>query len=181
METESGQARSTVRWILETLVMVAAAFFLAQVVRAYAVAPYIVPSESMIPTMQISDRFLADRFTYRFLHSPKQGDIVIFDEPGGSRTFVKRVVAVGGQTVDVRDGAVYVNGKRLSEPYTHGATTEPGDIELPYTVPQGSVWLMGDNRPNSTDSRWFGAVPLSTVRGHAVALYWPLARAGSLE
>ena len=103
--TETSTSRGTFRWIVETVVMVVVAFFLAQGVRAYAVAPFIVPSESMVPTMQISDRFLADRFTYRFLRQPKQGDIVIFDEPGGSRTFVKRVIATQGQKVDVRDGA----------------------------------------------------------------------------
>jgi signal peptidase I len=183
MMEQSGtpKSRSTVRWVLETLLMVAAAFFLAQAIRAYAVAPFIVPSESMVPTMQISDRFLADRFTYRLLREPKQGDIVIFDEPGGTRTFVKRVIATAGQEVDVRDGAVYVDGKRLAEPYTHGAPSDPGSIELPIKVPAGHVWLMGDNRTNSTDSRWFGPVPLSTVRGHAIALYWPLSRVGALH
>lgn len=178
---ENTTGRGTLRWVIETLAMVAVAFFLAQAVRAYAVAPFIVPSESMVPTMKISDRFLADRFTYRFLHQPKQGDIVIFDEPGGSRTFVKRVIAVAGQQVDVHDGAVWVDGTRLTEPYTHGVQTEPGSVELPITVPPGYVWVMGDNRTNSTDSRWFGPIPLSTVRGHAVVLYWPLARAGALH
>jgi signal peptidase I len=179
--SDTSASRGTVRWIIETLAMVAVAFFLAQAVRAYAVAPFIVPSESMVPTMRVSDRFLADRFTYRFLHQPKPGDIVIFDEPGGKRTFVKRVIATGGQTVDVHDGHVYVDGKRLNEPYTHGANSQPGDIGLPIKIPAGSVWLMGDNRTNSTDSRWFGPVPLSTVRGHAVVLYWPLSRAGALH
>ena len=161
--------------------MVAAAFFIAQAVRAYAVAPFIVPSESMVPTMKISDRFLADRFTYRFVRRPKSGDIVVFDEPGGKRTFVKRVIATSGQRVDVHDGAVYVEGKRLDEPYTHGLPTDPGSVALPIVVPAGDVWLMGDNRTNSTDSRWFGPVPVATVRGHAVALYWPLTRAGALH
>ena len=174
-------SRGTARWVAETLVMVAIAFFVAQAVRAYAVAPFIVPSESMVPTMKISDRFLADRFTYRFVREPKPGDIVVFDEPGGKRTFVKRVIATAGQQVDVRDGSVYVDGRRLDEPYTHGVPTDPGSIDLPTTVPEGQVWLMGDNRTNSTDSRWFGTVPLSTVRGHAVALYWPLSRVGALH
>ncbi len=177
----SSASRGTLRWVVETVLMVVVAFFLAQAVRAYAVAPYVVPSESMVPTMQISDRFLADRFTYRFLRQPKAGDIVIFDEPGGKRTFVKRVIATEGQQIDVREGAVYINGKPLVEPYTHGLPTELGSVELPLVVPKGYVWLMGDNRTNSTDSRWFGAVPLSTVRGHAVALYWPAARAGALH
>jgi signal peptidase I len=174
-------SRGTTRWVLETLVMVAVAFFLAQAIRAYAVAPFIVPSESMVPTMKISDRFLADRFTYRFVRQPTRGDIVIFDEPEGKRTFVKRVIATEGQQVDIRDGAVYVDGRRIAEPYVHGANTETGSIEMPFTVPKGYVWLMGDNRTNSTDSRWFGPVPLSTVRGHAFALYWPLSRAGALH
>lgn len=174
------KSRGTARWVVETLLMVAAAFFLAQAIRAYAVAPFIVPSESMVPTMQISDRFLADRFTYH-LRDPRQGDIVIFDEPGGKRTFVKRVIATAGQEVDVHDGAVYVDGKRLAEPYTHGAPSDPGSIDLPIKVPAGHVWLMGDNRTNSTDSRWFGPVRLAAVRGHAIALYWPLSRVGTLH
>lgn len=177
----SSDARGTIRWVAETAIMIVAAFFLAQVVRAYAVAPFVVPSESMVPTMKVSDRFLADRFTYRFIRQPQRGDIVIFDEPGGKRTLVKRVIATEGQRVDVRDGGVYVDGRRLSEPYTHGLTTERGSVSLPLVIPRGYVWVMGDNRTNSTDSRWFGPIALSTVRGHAFALYWPLAHAGALH
>ena len=137
-QNDGGTNRGTVRWIVETVLMVAVAFFLAQGVRAYAVAPFIVPSESMVPTMQISDRFLADRFTYRFVRQPKPGDIVIFDEPGGKRTFVKRVIATAGQEVDVRDGGVYVDGKRLSEPYTHGQPSDPEASNCPWSCPKAT-------------------------------------------
>ncbi len=180
-DENSSEKRGGLRWVLETLAMIVAAFFLAQVVRAYAVAPFVVPSESMVPTMRVSDRFLADRFTYRFIRQPQRGDIVIFDEPGGNRTLVKRVIATEGQRVDVRDGAVYVDGKRLIEPYTHGLPSDAGTVAVPVIVPKGCVWVMGDNRTNSTDSRWFGPIPVSTIRGHAFALYWPLAHAGALH
>ena len=98
---------------------------------------------------------------------------------------IKRVIAVGGQTVDLRDGAVYVDGEKLDEPYTEGKQSKPlsnsNGITYPYKVPEGEIWVMGDNRTNSLDSRVFGSVPVENVTGHAFWRYWPLSSFGSLE
>jgi signal peptidase I len=102
------------------------------------------------------------------------------------RILIKRVIATGGQTVDLRDGRVYVDDVLQNEPYTHG---EPSlalrsylfeEITYPYTVPPGGLWVMGDNRTNSQDSRYFGAIPESSVTGKALFIYWPLTDIGLL-
>jgi signal peptidase I len=94
---------------------------------------------------------------------------------------IKRVIAVEGQTVDVHDDGVFVDGRRLTEPYVYGKPTTPGSVPLPVVVSPGQVWLMGDNRPNSGDSRYFGPLPLDTVRGRAFWTYWPLGAFGRLD
>jgi signal peptidase I len=168
------------RWLGELVLMVALAFLLASGIRAYVIQPYVIPSSSMEPTIEISDRVLANKFIYRF-DEPQRGDIVVLDDPTGTvQTLIKRVIATGGQTVDLQDGKVVVDGQVLAEPYTHGQPSEPMVVEMPYLVPEDSVWLMGDNRTNSADSRVFGAVPLSEVRGKAMFTFWPLDRLGGL-
>lgn len=170
------------RWLLETAFLVLAAFALAQGIKAFVVQPFVIPTGSMRPTILEQDRVLAEKMTYRFSREPEQGDIVVFDDPMGQHPqLIKRVIAVAGQTVDVQDNRVLVDGKTIDEPYTHGKPTTPGTVELPVTVPEGYVWLMGDNRPNSGDSRFFGARPVSTVRGRAMWTYWPLDRFGVLK
>lgn len=168
------------RWLAELVLMVALAFLLASGIRTFIVQPYVVPTGSMIPTIEIQDRIIASKFIYRF-DEPKPGDIVVLDDPTGTvDTLVKRVIAVGGQTVDLQGGFVVVDGVVLDEPYTHGLPSEPMTQPMPYVVPEGFVWLMGDNRTNSADSRVFGAVPLSDIRGKAFVCYWPIDRMGAL-
>lgn len=168
------------RWLGELVLMVALAFLLASGIRAWVIQPYVIPSSSMEPTIEISDRVLANKFIYRF-REPEVGDIVVLDDPTGTvQTLIKRVVATGGQTVDLVDGQVMVDGVAIDEPYTYGKPSEPMVVEMPYEVPENSVWLMGDNRTNSADSRVFGAVPLSEVRGQAFCTFWPLDRMGGL-
>lgn len=170
------------RWLLETAFLVLAAFALAQGIKAFIVQPFVIPTGSMRPTILEQDRVLAEKITYRFARDPQRGDIVVFDDPLGQHPqLIKRVIAVAGQTVDVKDDRVLVDGKPIAEPYTYGKPTTPGTVELPVTVPDGYVWLMGDNRPNSGDSRFFGARPVSTVRGRAMWTYWPLNRFGALK
>lgn len=171
---------SFARWLAELILMVALAFLIATGVRTYVIQPYVIPSGSMIPTLEIGDRIIANKFIYRF-EDPKPGDIVVFDDPTHTvTTLIKRVIAVGGQTVTLEDGHVVVDGKTLVEPYTHGLPSGPLTQKLPYQVPPGYVWLMGDNRPNSADSRYFGAVPLSKIRGQAFVRFWPISRFGAL-
>lgn len=178
------EQQSLLRWMVETALLVLLAFALAQGVKTFIVQPFTIPSGSMIPTIEEGDYVLAEKLSLRFSGGPEQGDIVVFDDPGGDKPqLIKRVIAVAGQTVDVRDGGVYVDGKRLDEPYTHGKPTthEPGMIRMPVTVPDGFVWMMGDNRPNSGDSRYFGPVPVDSVHGRAFWTYWPVGRFGKLE
>lgn len=171
---------SAARWFGELLVMIALAFVLAAGIRTFVVQPYVIPSGSMEPTIEIEDRVLANKFIYRF-GDPQPGDIVVLDDPTGTvPTLIKRVIAVGGQTVELRDGRVVVDGIVLDEPYTHGQPSEPMVQSFPYQVPEDAVWLMGDNRTNSADSRVFGAVSLDEVRGKAFLTFWPIDRFGTL-
>lgn len=165
---------SFVRWVGELLVLVAIAFVLAQGVKTYLVQPFVIPSGSMIPTLQVGDMVLVNKFAYRF-GEPNVGDVVVFIAPHTTKTdYIKRVVAVGGQTVSVSGGKLVVDGHKTDEDYTHGQETLPGSWQLPVRIPDGQVFLMGDNRTNSTDSRWFGPQPVSRVLGKAILVYWPL-------
>ena len=160
--------------------MVVLAFILAAGIRTFVVQPYVIPSGSMIPTIELWDRVIANKFIYRF-NDPEAGDVVVLDDPTGTvPTLIKRVVAVGGQTVDLVDGVVVVDGVSLVEPYTYGKPSYPQTQPMPYTVPEDSIWVMGDNRTDSQDSRYFGAVPVSEVRGKAFFRFWPIDRVGAL-
>lgn len=176
------QESSFGRWLIETVILVALAFAVAQGIKAFVVQPFVIPTGSMIPTIEIGDRVLADKMVYRFFRSPEVGDIVVFDDPTGQHPqLIKRVIAVAGQTVDIADGAIVVDGVAIDEPYIHGKQNLPGTVQLPVTVGEGEVWLMGDNRPASGDSRFFGPQPVANVRGRAFWTYWPVSRFGALK
>jgi signal peptidase I len=182
-EATTAEARgpSAGRQIVEFIATLVIAFLVAQAVRTWVIQPFVVPTGSMLPTIQLSDQVLANKFVYRF-GSPVRGDIVVLDDPTGQvGTLIKRVIGTGGQTVDIRDGKVWIDGAALVEPYTHGQPNELGPLPMPYKIPANSVWVMGDNRTQSQDSRWFGAIPLSSVHGKAFFVYWPLARIGALR
>jgi signal peptidase I len=175
------QSPSLIRQILELIVTVAIAYALAQVVRLYIAEGYRTPTASMVPTIQTEDFTAFSKLSYRF-GSPQPGDIVTLDDPYGVLPMMmKRVIAVGGQTVDMRDGKVWVDGTALDESFTHGLPSLPGSVKLPITIPVGYVWVMGDNRTNSKDSRWFGPVPVSTLHAKALFRYWPVDRWGIPE
>ncbi len=179
---ESGSETSFARWLVETALLVLLAFALAQGIKAFIVQPFVIPTGSMRPTIMEEDRVLAEKISYRFIRDPQVGDIVVFDDPMSQHPqLIKRVIATAGQTVDIRDDVVYIDGEPLDEPYVHGKPTVQGTVPLPVTVPEGQVWLMGDNRPNSGDSRFFGPRPVSTVRGRAFWTYWPPTRFGALR
>ena len=168
----------------EFVIVVAVAIALAWFITNFVVKPYEIPSESMEDTIMTGDRVLSERISYLGT-SPAQGDIVTFtDVEDSSRVLIKRVIAVAGQQVDLKDGSVYVDGSKLDEPYTDDKQSLPlasgHDVSYPYTVPEGYIWVMGDNRTNSSDSRYFGAVPIANVTGHAFFRYWPLERIGPL-
>lgn len=173
---------STVRWVIETIGLLLLALLLAQGIKTFLVQPYIVPTGSMIPTIQIGDRILANKLVYWTGTEPAPGDVVVLDDPTGQfDMLVKRVVATGGQTIDLVDGSVVVDGEVAMEPYTHGLPSEPQVQSFPYEIPDGEVWVMGDNRTNSADSRSFGSVPAETIRGRGFWTYWPIDRFGALK
>ncbi|MDR1774885.1 MAG: signal peptidase I [Actinomycetes bacterium] len=193
MTTETVKAapkQSFGRWLIETIILVAIAFALSLFIRYFLIEPYRVPSGSMLPTIQLQDRLLANKLVFKVGGKPKYKDIVVFDDPTGEYpNLIKRVIAVGGQTVDINDsGAVTVDGVTLDEPYTYGKPSYPlpqasgiAAITYPYTIPDDCIWVMGDNRTNSGDSRVFGPVPLKSVRGRAFLTYWPLKNFGTLK
>jgi signal peptidase I len=162
------------RWSIETALLVVAAFAIAMAVQATVAEAFEVPTPSMAPTIQEHDRIIAEKISHHF-RAPQPGDVVVFGNPlGGKIPFVKRVIATEGQTVDVHDGAVWVDGNRLDEPFTHGLPDLPGTVTLPVRVPPNHIWVMGDNRTNSKDSRYFGAIPVDSIIARGIAVYWPL-------
>ncbi len=165
-------------WIITIICTVIAVVL----IRTFVGEVYLVPSGSMLQTVHEQDRLLGEKISYHF-RTPQKGDVITFNDPSGTgHTLLKRVIATEGQTVDLRDGKVVVDGKELQEPYTSGKPSEPienqgigpnGRISYPFVVPKGQLWVMGDNRTNSLDSRYFGAVPISQVSSHAVWTIWP--------
>lgn len=189
MSTDDNE-QSFGRWLIETVLLVLLALILAQGIKAFILQPFVIPSGSMIPTIQEKDRVLAEKISYRFFGAPEKGDIVVFDNPttdpmerAAAPILIKRLIAVGGQTVDLRQGVVYVDDVALVEPYTHGLPSDPLNpaIAYPFRIPADSYWMMGDNRTNSGDSRQFGPVPKAAVLGRAFWTYWPPKAFGTLR
>ncbi len=146
-------------------------------IRSFVVEPFVVPTGSMESTIEIGDQILAQKVSLELGQPVNQGDIVVFHNPDATSehdVLVKRVIATAGQKVDLQDGKVVVDGQALDEDYTTGmswplSVQAPGaQVTYPYTVPDGCVWVMGDNRENSADSRYFG--PVSRADMIAVAL-----------
>lgn len=183
-----GSSASWKRTLLGVFVMAAAVFAIAILLRTFLFVPYEIPSKSMQDTIMPGDMVFSEKVTY-YMRQPERGDIVTFTDPEvPTRTLIKRVIATGGQTVDLVNGAVVVDGEVLDEPYTQGKPSYPlsrtavnTDVSYPYTVPEGSVWVMGDNRTESQDSRYFGAIPVSSISGRASLVYWPFSSFGLLS
>lgn len=150
-------------------------------VRAFVVERFVIPTGSMLPTIQLDDVVLCEKVSYRFSGGPAAGDIIAFDDPTGSGyVLAKRVIATEGQEVDVRDGKTYVDG--VEDPYAHGATMpQAKHVSYPLRVPEGKLWVMGDNRENSKDSRTFGVVDKSRVIGRFVFRVVPLSSFGPVS
>ncbi|WP_203661180.1 signal peptidase I [Actinocatenispora rupis] len=179
------------------VILVVVAVLVAVVVRTFVAASFYIPSGSMEHTLDINDRVLVYKLGYDF-HAPERGDVVVFKAPkqwaaetGDGGDWIKRVIAVGGDKVAYDDaiGRITVNGKALTEPYIYrsasGVQDPPSEAPFQVTVPKGRLWLMGDHRSNSSDSREhylqshnisLSTVPVSSVVGRAFATYWPLGR-----
>lgn len=182
-ETDSEPRRSAVREVVEWVVIIAAAVGFAILLRTYVVEPYEIPSESMINTIQVGDRILGEKISY-LTRDPEAGEVVTFRDPeDASTTLIKRIIATPGQTIDLQDGVVYVDGVALDEPYTLGKETDPierhastlsDSISYPYTLGDDEYWVMGDNRTNSLDSRYFGPITRDMITSRAWVTFWPL-------
>lgn len=179
---ERGEGRQ-IPLVLDLAITAALTVVLVIVVKSFVLDTYMIPTGSMLETIKLDDLLFGEKVSYYF-RSPKVGEIVTFDDPEDpSVTLIKRVIATEGQTVDLVDGALYIDGELVDEPYVGGkptyeidrhASSLAGPVTYPYTVPEGRVWVMGDNRTNSLDSRYFGAVEVTSVHSHAVLIYWPL-------
>jgi signal peptidase I len=183
--------RITIDWI----VTIVGAVAIVLAIKAWVINPYHIPSSSMEPTLhcarpqpgceaRFSDRVLANRFIYHF-RKPHRGDIIVFKTPpqaeekcGAGGTFVKRLIALPGETWQEKNGVVYINGKKLIEPYIK---SDRRDTSISYptrVIPPGMYFMMGDNRTQSCDSREWGPVPRKNLIGEVFAVYWPPNRIG---
>lgn len=173
-------AKSALRETLETVLV---ALLLAFFIRTFLVQQYVVDGASMYPTLHDGDRLLVNKLVYRF-RTPQAGDVIVLaDKSTPGRQLIKRVVAVAGETIAVQDQQVLVNGQPLQEDYTNPNTPRYGDVGQ-VTVPPGQIYVMGDNRGGSLDSRTLGPIEISQVQGKASFLFWPFDRArqhGPLE
>ena len=169
----------------ENIRILAIALLVAIVLRVFVAEPRFIPSNSMEPTLHIGDRLLVEKVSTH-LHSPQVGNIVVFEPPPqlrqygytGKQAFIKRVIAIPGETVTVSDHQVFVNGIPLQESYI----LEPPDYLMgTVTVPPGNIFVMGDNRNDSNDSHVWGVLPQDNVIGVARFRFWPLARAGAVS
>jgi signal peptidase I len=191
-EPRSDTRGVTGRWLVETAALVLLAFVIAMGVRAFIVEPYRIPTGSMLPTIQIDDHILIYRLGTHLGSTPEQQDVIVFNDFATEfPNLVKRVVATEGQVIDFTpEGEVIVDGRMLYEPYLQTpSSTFPlmpdaslaVAIEYPFVVPEGHVFVLGDNRERSSDSRAFGPVPLAEVKGVAFFTYWPPGNFATLE
>jgi signal peptidase I len=161
---------------MEILQSLLVAVVLAFIIHTFIMQNFRIPSGSMIPTLQIQDYIFASKLSYRF-NEPKRGDIVVFKYPKDTtRFFVKRLIAVGGESVALKNSKLYIDGRQVAEDYLPEGLRFPD--YGPVTVPEGNYFMMGDNRNNSSDSRDWGFVTESLIVGKEIFIYWPPARIG---
>jgi len=178
------------RLIKEYAEAIITALLLALIIRAYIIQAFKIPSGSMIPSLLIGDHILVTKFIYGtkipfsdksilVFKQPEKGDIIVFKYPEDpKKDFIKRVVATGGDTLEERNKIIYVNGKEVTEPYAyHGDSFvrprgDPRDNFGPLIVPENKVFVMGDNRDQSFDSRYWGFVDIKAIKGKALIIYW---------
>ena len=191
----------------EIPLLIGLAILIAFLVKTFVAQAFYIPSGSMIPQLNVGDRVVVSKVSYD-MHDPNRGDIIVFDAPPrapgvrqatkrtgvgrvvrdvfesigvlqpSTEEYIKRVIALPGETVQGKDGHVFINGRELVEPYLPPGTTT-SDF-APVAVPKGGLWVMGDNRANSSDSRVFGTIRRRTVVGRAILRVWPASRAAFL-
>jgi signal peptidase I len=182
------------RELTEWIKALAIAGLLVFVIRWFLVSPFIVDGESMQPNFLNGERIIVNKIIYD-IRTPKRGEIIVFHVPAEGRDFIKRVIGLPGDTVKVDGDKVYINGQLLDEPYLKAAYDQAHAQGVLYNkydgdrsnfpnanfpdgvVPKGTVFVMGDNRPNSEDSRMIGYIPIDRIVGRADLVFWPLADA----
>lgn len=170
------------RVVIEWVAVLAVAVLAAVLIRAFVLEPFFIPSGSMEPTLKVNDRVLVNKLSYD-LHSVHRGDVIVFKKPPndftpGIKDLIKRVIGLPGETISGQDGAVYINGHRLKEPWLpKGVTTAPFPA---VHIPKGDYFVMGDNRGDSADSRVIGPIRGSLIVGRAFIRVWPLSRIGGI-
>lgn len=204
--------KGKIRELIESIII---ALILALVIRAYIVQAFKIPTGSMQPTLHgameygTGDKILVNKFIYRWVREPKRGDIVVFttkgieglSDPGltgpltsifklfgfdGNKDFIKRLVGLPGDQVEIREGQIWVNGELLKDPpvfqnFTYYNTGPFGKEGIVTTVPEDHFFVLGDNSANSKDSRYWGFVPRENLKGNAFCIYWPPSRIGGIE
>ena len=202
VEDDTPQQSVAARTLKEAPLLLVAAGVIAFLIKTLVAQAFFIPSESMLPQLEVDDRVVVSKISYK-LHDPRRGDIVVFDSPvqipvkepkvnplvslfrkvgkgvglipPSTEEYIKRVVGLPGDVVDIKDGKVYVNGRELIEPYlAKGTYTFANPQSYPKTIPKGHLWVMGDNRGNSSDSRSFGAISEKKVVGRTIVKVWPL-------
>ena len=171
--------KSLISFFFEYIFVIAIAIIIAILIRTFIIHPYMIPTSSMEPTILMGDNLLVEKITYRF-HSPKVGEIVVFKNPSGSeKQLVKRIIGVSGDHVEItEDGHVILNNKAYEEPY---AIYQNVGQSFNFDIQDNTVFVLGDNRGNSQDSRWFGPISKDTIIGRAIFRHWPLNRFGLIK
>lgn len=168
--------------IFEVIVFAIGIFFFIYLL---VMRPHKIDGQSMMPNFPDSEYLLTEKVTY-YLHKPQRGDVVVFTPPVTNLDeYIKRVIAVPGEKIMIKNGRVFVNGQLLKEPYlADDVYTPPGSFlseSQEYLVPEDNYFVMGDNRANSSDSRYWGPITKKSISGRAWVIYWPLKLAGSVE
>jgi signal peptidase I len=180
-EQPESSGPSTTRTIVEWVAVIGGALAVALVIQAFLVQAFYIPSSSMEPTLNVGDRVIVNKLSYD-LHDVNRGDLIVFERPDGAegdiKDLIKRVIGLPGETVEIRNGTVIVDGRVLDEPYL--ADDEILADFAPVQVPEGHVFVMGDNRDDSRDSRVFGSIAEDSIVGRAFVRVWPLTNLGTL-
>ena len=187
-KSKKEKIKSKVQEYIEAIII---AILIALVIKTFAIQAFKIPSRSMVPTLLVGDQILVNKFIYGVkipylrktiipVTNPEKGDIVVFIYPNDrSKDFIKRVIGIAGDKIEIRNKKIFINGKEYSDSYgiysdklIYPAAIQPRDNFGPVTVPKDSLFVMGDNRDESSDSRYWGFVDLKDVEGKAFIIYW---------
>ena len=175
------QQKKGVVEMLDTLVV---AGVTALVLIGFVVRPFFIPSESMVPTLKVNDMVLVNELAYR-VWSPARGDVIVFRPPAdahmGDKDLIKRIVAAGGDLVEIRNARLRINGEPQEEPFINRDGPFGMSDFGPVKIPEGHVFCLGDNRGNSDDSRFWGTLPRENIIGKAFCIFWPPTRTGRIR